>query len=460
MAKKWCPLPWNGISVRNNGDVRVCCNANTSKGKGLMVTDDGNTRYSLPGIEINEFRNSTLLKDIRISMLHDVEHENCMRCYHEESVGLTSRRMQEIQLWQNQMSFDLVKDNTAADGTIDVNMLPLKFADLRFGNRCNLKCVMCGATDSDQWYSDHVHIWGKTEFDDAGRVIKLVKKSPDSDRYIADTSIYDWYENDKFWENLKESMSSLEHIYLVGGEPLLIDKHYTFLEECIRTGNAAHITMEYNSNITNIPNKVWSLWSEFKKVTIGCSIDGVGAINDYMRFPSKWCQIHANLEKLDNAKGNLKVWISATVTVYNMVQFPKLLRWAMEQNFSRINRHNIFNNPVINAHPLHTSKILNVKIFPAKSKKIIEQLYKKEIADITEYINSASHIGDKQLYIRKITEMLTSYINYMNSDDYSALLPQFWKYTNKMDELRNNSLRSACPTTWELLGGGTENDKP
>jgi hypothetical protein len=30
MSGTWCPLPWMSLNVRNNGDVRVCCNANTS----------------------------------------------------------------------------------------------------------------------------------------------------------------------------------------------------------------------------------------------------------------------------------------------------------------------------------------------------------------------------------------------------------------------------------------------
>ena len=25
----FCPLPWNSINIRNNGDIRICCNANS-----------------------------------------------------------------------------------------------------------------------------------------------------------------------------------------------------------------------------------------------------------------------------------------------------------------------------------------------------------------------------------------------------------------------------------------------
>ena len=25
----FCPLPWNSINLRNNGDLRICCNTNS-----------------------------------------------------------------------------------------------------------------------------------------------------------------------------------------------------------------------------------------------------------------------------------------------------------------------------------------------------------------------------------------------------------------------------------------------
>ena len=41
MPKTFCPIPWIFQAVRNNGDIRVCCQANISKNRGLVRDEDG-----------------------------------------------------------------------------------------------------------------------------------------------------------------------------------------------------------------------------------------------------------------------------------------------------------------------------------------------------------------------------------------------------------------------------------
>ena len=41
MSKTWCPLPWTSQSVRNNGDLRVCCHSKTSKSQGVLKNKKG-----------------------------------------------------------------------------------------------------------------------------------------------------------------------------------------------------------------------------------------------------------------------------------------------------------------------------------------------------------------------------------------------------------------------------------
>ncbi len=52
--------------------------------------------------------------------------------------------------------YDKAAAITDADGTMDVTQQDINFVDIRYGNFCNLKCRMCGPTDSHQWYDDFV----------------------------------------------------------------------------------------------------------------------------------------------------------------------------------------------------------------------------------------------------------------------------------------------------------------
>ena len=454
--KAWCPLPWMSVNVRNNGDLRVCCNANVGFDQGLIKKDDG-TIYNLGTDGLNDFRNAQIMKDIRKSMLDGEFHPSCIRCKRETEAGMESRSAWERIIWQHHIDEDKARSITEPDGTIDVDQNPLKYTDLRFGNLCNLKCRMCGPTDSNQWYDDQAKIWNVTSYKDAEKVIPLVKNA--KGKFTADTNIYDWYNNPKFWRDLEDAISTLERLYIVGGEPLLIDQHYEFLQKCIDADRAKNIVVEYNSNITNIPQRAWNIWKNFKRIQIGMSVDAVGPINDYIRNPSKWHKISENMHKLDAAEGEFKIWWAATIQAYNMYNLPSMMRWKIAQNFKRINKK-VNYKPVISPHPLHNPDFLNIKIFPKESKQWLEQYFEEQKNEAKEEIYAYDFLNeeDKKTNYKYFCKILDQYVKYMNADDYSYRLEKFWHYTNSLDELRNESLKDVCPTTWSLLLGEQYND--
>ena len=235
----FCPLPWMSVNVRNNGDLRVCCNANVGLDQGLVKKEDG-TIYNLGTDGINDFRNGKIMKEIRTSMLKGEFHPSCIRCKREHEAGMDSRASWERSIWKKHLTEESARDITQEDGTIDTANVPITYTDLRFGNLCNLKCRMCGPTDSNQWYDDQAKVWNVTSYKDAEKVIPLVKNK--KGKFTADTNIYDWYNNPRFWKDLEDAIPTLERLYIVGGEPLMIDQHYEFLRKCIdadRAKNAA-----------------------------------------------------------------------------------------------------------------------------------------------------------------------------------------------------------------------------
>ena len=216
--KSWCPLPWMSVNVRNNGDVRVCCNANSSVGQGLITKPDG-TNYNLGKDSINDFRNAQLMKDVRADMLNGNYPAACVRCQREDLAGMRSRKMWEQEIWAGSITESIAREKTSSNGEIDINDFPIEYADLRFGNLCNLKCRMCGPTDSSQWYDDQAAVWGIDSYKDSGHTIKLVKNI--NGKLRPDIDIYSWYENPEFWDSLANQIPTISRMYIVGGEPLL-----------------------------------------------------------------------------------------------------------------------------------------------------------------------------------------------------------------------------------------------
>jgi len=425
----FCPLPWIHLAIRNNGDLRVCCQANQGPDKGLLRKDDGNI-YNAKDADFTESRNCQKMKDIRKSFLNNEWHPDCLRCQREEASNMNSRFSYEKKLWNHYIREDDIKNKTNKDGSIDVDKFKLAYYDLRFGNKCNLKCRICGPTDSSSWYGDSYKLWGDT-YDESNTKMKIIKIDG---KYQVENNIYEWYKADHFWSYMEDQIPNIQLVYMVGGEPLLIDEHFKFLETCIERGHS-NIKIEYNSNISYIPSKAWNIWNKFKKIHIGVSMDGYNKVNEYIRYPSKWSVIEENLNKLNEAKGNFLIWLTCTVNSLNILHLPEFFEWKINQNFKNIGSDW---QPIASLHPLHSPHFLNIKIFPLEVKQKIKEHFDRFTFN---------------KYNKEAKELLNHYLNFMFKEDYSDSLPKFFYYNNKLDEIRNQKLEDYIPDLYNLIKG-------
>jgi len=256
MNDTFCPIPWIFQAVRANGDIRVCCQANITQNKGVLRKEDGSA-FNAAYDNLIESRNSDLIKAMRKNMLNGVWSDECQRCKSEEESNLNSRRQYENQQWK--FTIEQARAVTEEDGTLDVSRCTIIYYDLRFGNFCNLKCRMCGPTDSSAWYDEWVELYGN-KFKDTSGIVEI--KQDDKGKYF--TTEFDWHQSETFWSQLESNSNNIQHVYMAGGEPLLIERHYEFLEKCVDLDVAKNIVIEYNTNMSTIPNRVLNRWKHFK----------------------------------------------------------------------------------------------------------------------------------------------------------------------------------------------------
>ena len=435
----FCPLPWNSINLRNNGDLRICCNTNSySPQRGIMRKEDG-TIYNAGKDDWNEARNAPLLKEVRQSMMKGEWHPECERCRQEEKNGIRSRREYENEdwgKWFGDISLDKVKEFTDEDGTIDTSKQDIEFIDIRYGNFCNLKCRMCGPTDSHTWYDDYVKLHDRTSYKDTHDKIQLTKNA--KGRWH--TNQYDWFQNSNvYWNNFEKYAPYSKKIYIVGGEPLIIEEHTESLERLVASGRADKVRLEYNTNLTMVPNKLISLWEKFKQVRIGVSIDGYGKVFDYQRTPAKWEAVYRNMQRLEEAEVNLKAWYAFTVTPYNVFHFPEFMKWKLEE--SGLDSYNPVTGPrpIVTHHMCHSPKYYNVKVLPPELKQEVVDYYNT----FREWINQT----DYNDHIKSnFVKLLDGVEKFMLSEDYSKeWLDEFKRYTIKLDEIRNQNILDIVP---------------
>jgi len=436
--KTFCPIPWIFQAVRSNGDIRVCCQANVTKNRGVVRKEDG-TAYKAGIDDLSEARNAQLMKDIRKNMLSSKWSEECGRCMKEEENGLTSRRQYERVQWKYSI-IDALK-NTKPDGSIDVNKSPTRYYDLRFGNFCNLKCRMCGPSDSNAWFEDWIKLTGKTSFNDTSGEVTI--EEVNGKLCAVD---FDWPNSEMFWTQLERNIQYMEHVYFAGGEPMLIERHYEFLQKCIDSGYAENIMLEYNTNGTTLPPRVVNLWKKFKEVRLGVSVDGMGAVLEYQRYPVKWNKVLKNLNTIDKLPNNIKAWIAFTVTAYNVEHMIDFMKWKIQESgWTKINNSAI--KPFVTYHVAHNPPHLNIRVLPDRYKNRITQ----------QFDNFIQWCEDENLdkkYIIAAQGIKNGVCSYMNNESYyNTHWKEFIEYSFSLDKIRGEKLIDTVPALGEYVNG-------
>jgi organic radical activating enzyme len=422
-SKTFCPLPWIHIATRPNGDVRVCCTANASgagkiddKSAGLIKQDG--VDMNLRNFTVEEIWNSDFMKSTRLDMLNDRIPDSCKKCFVEESAGIVSKRQWETEVWEQRIDMESVINSTGEDGSLPVN---IPYFDLRLGNMCQLKCIMCSPHDSSAWIKD----W-KLQFSKY-KTIELSRDQSWDKSYD-----YTWYQKSSFLDTMRSQSHNIKELYFAGGEPLIIPEHYKILEFMVETGSAKNCVLRYNSNGLELPEKLFKLWNHFKSVKFNFSIDAVGIKNDYIRYPSNWNSVVENLKILDNTSSNVTVNIAAAIQLLNVCEIAELAQWKIDQQFKKINiaPHG---GGVIGTHLVYFPSYLNIRALPIHIKNTAKQKIENFINSQSSNTEFNNHPFGKQRW--------QGIINYMMAEDWSSKLPSTIEYLEVTDRTRKTNFR-------------------
>ena len=322
--------------VDTNGSIKLCCVAEdpTQPNKYGEQRLEGQS-MSVQKSSLSEAWNSEYMESVRERMISGKQVKDCSQCYRREKQGQYSFRqranddwsqhVKEINEYYNDYQKEYVEAHPILQKRMDVSKhyvdLPV-YLDIRFGNLCNLKCRMCTG-----FYSKKL-----------GEELYQISQKDETFKHIAkDTAkIYnfDWYDKN-FWSDLEKYLPRINLLYLTGGEPTLVEGNYSFLQGLIDKGYAKNISLVFNTNATNFQQRFLDTVSHFAHITFNLSIDGIGGVQEYIRYPSKWKAIQKNMFTLmdkikesEHTKFNLV--FTPTVNVLNVGSFDKLVNWAYD----------------------------------------------------------------------------------------------------------------------------------
>lgn len=270
--------------VETDGTFRPCCRA-------IPATDFvGRTDYNINVDTAEDWWNSPYMNYLRLNMLNNIASPECERCDRQESQGAVSFRR------NSNREFGIVK-------TVDTTPRDWEF---QISNLCNLKCMMCNSQNSSQLLNENVILFG----------------DPDTQQQ------YTWSEQSH--ATIKQLLNgTMTSAVIRGGEPFMVPWVKQLLDE-LPDSRASELTLLFNTNLTKL-NLDWiKTLKRFKHVKLSCSIDAVGNLNQYIRFPSKWNDI-VQAVTLTKLLPNANVFINACVQNLNVLHLDQLLFWAKEQ---------------------------------------------------------------------------------------------------------------------------------
>ena len=268
-SSSFCVVPWLHQHVNEEGAFTVCC---VAEGKdNFLDGPSGRNLHIQDHPDEQALGNHPRLKELRRKMLNGEWDPICAICQRSEQASGESLRTGRNRRFRHHAA--RLYEQTEADGTWP-NPQPVHL-DMRLGNYCNLSCRMCGPLASKLWLDTYNRVQPAAYRIGEGEIAKLRQ--------------LDWVKDPTIWTAFRECMEHLESLHFAGGEPMMIPEMTQALEMCVESGHASHIELSYNTNLTLLPPRIPELWKSFKSVSVWCSVDGYGPLNEYIRRPSR-CQ--------------------------------------------------------------------------------------------------------------------------------------------------------------------------
>lgn len=323
-------MPWTGLMYNFDGTVKNCIRSDEATGALGNIKNTPIEEILLGPINVTKQTN----------IVANASAAGCHTCYNLE---------------HGKNGFDIISDRVfyirefkqIPLDTYQVNNFNLQTIDVRWTNLCNFACVYCGPQFSSKW-ADELNV--KTE-------------TPSEEQ------------QEQFKQYIYKHARQLKHVYLAGGEPLLMKENLELLKEL-----NPEVNLRINTNLSKVDTGVFDAVCQFKNVHWTVSAETVEEEFEYIRFGGKWKDFLDNLariRKLDHKISFNMLWFLLNYdSVFDYVDYLKGLGF-----------HN--NSFVIGA--LLTPEYLNIRHLPENVLHLLKTKLESKINEHPGYLLEDSY---------------------------------------------------------------------
>jgi len=238
--------------------------------------------------------------------------------------------------------------------------------------------------------------------------------------------------------DILRSFPNVEHITLLGGEPTILSEHDALISYLITSGRSNNISLSYVTNLTGISDNLIDSWKKFKHVSIMASIDGVGSVNEYVRYPFKWNKIDTNLRKVFELSrtGTVNVGLSCTASMFNCIGLADLLLYWYDMCTEYNQYVSVYINKVV--QPSYTAT------------NIMSSVHREEgIAKLNSLKAQLKNRGD--VPNTSTIDVLVDWLSQPIASDSEIALSKH--FITESDTFRNRNIKDYIPEVWNELYG-------
>jgi hypothetical protein len=293
-------------------------------------------------ITLEQHWNGEHMRSVRRRMLAGETLSECEVC-NDQLLNTSVYRDYFWHLFQHKLSD--VLESTAKDGT--TTMQPVSW-DYRFSNLCNFKCRTCGDMLSSAWETEQ-----KTH--------DMVDWSNPKNNWMQPVTrgqIQD-FQTDQVEAEFANAVEqhSVEEVYWVGGEPLMYEQHWRYMQRIIELGDGHRVYARYNTNLSRVDYKGCNLYADLldhlRDWQICASLDGTGVVGEYIRTGLDYNRFRLNFEAgLKHQRNRRQMRLDFTLTLPGMFEVGAMQNLAAEYNVELLSKVIFSFSPDIVMSPL------------------------------------------------------------------------------------------------------------
>jgi len=337
----FCLAPFTHTFISPVGERRLCCASREPAQNFQQYIDTAGGDGKFTPLTLKDWWNGEHIREIRKQWLAGVVPSACEVC--DKKLLNTSVYRDYFGNLFGHLRGDIV---SSTDSNGYTTLEPISW-DYRYSNVCNFKCRMCGDMLSSAW---EVEVRKNNMVDLSNP--KNHWMQPKNRHAIRD------FTRDVVIPEFREAIEnkSVREIYWVGGEPLLYDEHWTFMRRIIELDYADQVRVRYNTNLSYCQDKegtLWELLENFPHWEICASLDGTGAIGEYVRTGLNYSEWYNSFRRgIESSKTPRQMRIDFTLTLPGLYDLESIINLSDELNVELLSKVVFAFSPDILLSPL------------------------------------------------------------------------------------------------------------